>query len=125
MPEGADGPLDVIAYDDDEFGAVPLAGHEVAVDSEESGSDLRHILEKARLAGKGDGWLAPPARPVDVNYLFDDDTGVFTVTNNPLADPEIVRAVSLSLCSSLLVIEPIALDRDCCKATLRLQHQQQ
>ena len=100
--EGADGPLDVIAYENDEFESVGPAADQNSVDDsqdDEPGSDLRLSLERARVSGNGDEMLTPLERPVDLNYVYDDDTGVLTVTNNPLADPEIVSVVSLGLLS--------------------------
>ena len=107
--DGADGPLDVIAYEDDEFESVAAADQSSVDDSQddEPGSDLRHSLERARASGKGDGVPTALERPVDLNYVYDDDTGALTVTNNPLADPEIVSVVSLGfLYLSLSVPSP-------------------
>ena len=61
--QGAQGPLDVIAYEQDEFDGVGPGGEPDAGDvDDEAGSDLRDLLERARGMGMGGAVLAPLLR---------------------------------------------------------------
>jgi hypothetical protein len=45
-------------------------------------------------------------RPVDVQYVYDEATGVFTVTNNPLADAKVLayEVLATSICGLTVLV---------------------
>ena len=65
-----------------------------------AGSDSCQDSEFLRCAEQAEaqGLKMPPRRerPPDVNYFFDEDRGVMTITNNPLANLESIRALNVS-----------------------------
>jgi len=84
--DGADG-HHIVEFEEDE--EEDGQGGEDSIDPE---------VQKCAVLAQAQGLKMPTRRewPVDVNYLFDEDRGVMTVTNNPLANVESIAALNIT-----------------------------